>query len=118
MVGMTDASDVFGAIAAPARRAILLMLAERELPVMELAESFEMTLSAVSQHLGVLRSAGLVSQRKSGRQRLYRLNPAPLKEVADWLTFYQPFWQERLSGLGDYLDRSARDSLDLEERTT
>lgn len=97
-------SDVFGAISAPSRRAMLAMLAKREMPVMELAESFDMTLSAVSQHLAILREAGLVSQRKEGRQRLYRLEAEPLKEIADWLEFYQPFWTDRLHKLGQYLE--------------
>lgn len=97
-------SDVFAAIAAPARRAMLAKLASGEMPVMELAESFDMTLSAVSQHLGVLRDAGLVTPRREGRQRVYRLNPEPLRVVADWLEFYQPFWNDRLNQLGQYLE--------------
>lgn len=83
---------------------MLEMLARGETPVTEVADQFEMTLSAVSQHLSVLKDAGLVSQRKEGRQRLYRLNPEPLHLVSDWLQFYEPFWNERLRRLGDYLD--------------
>jgi len=97
---------VFAAIAAPARRAMLQLLARHETPVMELAESFDMSLSAVSQHLSILREAGLVSLRKDGRQRLYRCNPEPLQVVADWLTFYEPFWTDRLKDLGAYLDKT------------
>lgn len=83
---------------------MLARLAQREMPVMELAESFDMTLSAVSQHLAILRDAGLVSQRKDGRQRLYRLEPEPLRAVADWVSFYEPFWNDRLHRLGRYLE--------------
>jgi len=97
-------ADVFGAISAPSRRAMLAMLAQREMPVMELAESFDMTLSAVSQHLAILRDAGLVSQRKEGKQRFYRTDPEPLQAVADWLDFYRPFWNDRLHKLGKYLE--------------
>ena len=82
------------------------MLAKEEMPVLEIAESFDMTLSAVSQHLSVLRQAGLVSQRKQGKQRLYRLEPGPLREVADWLSFYEPFWRGRLELLGQYLEEN------------
>jgi DNA-binding transcriptional ArsR family regulator len=89
---------------------MLAMLAQRETPVMELAESFEMTLSAVSQHLTVLRQAGLVSQRKLGKQRLYSLNPEPLRLVEDWLSFYEPFWNSRLGQLGRYLDAAQAES--------
>ncbi|AIE85357.1 ArsR/SmtB family transcription factor [Fimbriimonas ginsengisoli] len=106
MTGQAAPSDVFGAISAPSRRDMLRMLARREMPVMELAESFDMTLSAVSQHLGVLRDAGLVSLRKEGRQRMYRLNPEPLRAVAEWLEFYEPFWNDRLHQLGQYLEEN------------
>jgi DNA-binding transcriptional ArsR family regulator len=104
---MDGSTDVFAAIAAAPRRAMLQRLADRELPVSELASTFDMTLSAVSQHLSVLRQAGLVSQRKAGKQRLYRAEPAPLKEVAEWLQTYEPFWTDRLQGLGRYLDNQA-----------
>lgn len=96
-------TDVFSAISAPARRAILSRLAEREMPVLELAESFQMSLPAVSQHLGVLRDAGLVSVRKAGRQRIYRLNAEPLKDVAEWVQSYEKFWTDKLAALGDFL---------------
>lgn len=99
-------TDVFAAVAAPARRAMIDRLSRQEMPVMELAESFEMTLSAVSQHLGVLRNAGLVSVRKSGKQRYYRLNPEPLKELADWAKTYESFWTEKLNDLGTYLEKN------------
>jgi len=85
------------------------MLAVRDTPVTDIAASFDMTMSAVSQHLTVLRTAGLVIQRKEGRQRIYRLNPEPLKVVADWLGFYEPYWKERLSELGRYLDETVSD---------
>ncbi|HWD37365.1 MAG TPA: metalloregulator ArsR/SmtB family transcription factor [Fimbriimonas sp.] len=103
---MDATPDVFGAISAPARRELLHMLASREMPVLEIAESFDMTLSAVSQHLGVLRQAGLVRQRKDGRQRLYSLNPEPLQEVASWLSYYEPFWTDKLTGLGKFLEEN------------
>ena len=104
MTRLVHGNDVFAAISAPARREILLMLSRRDTPVTEIAESFEMTMSAVSQHLTVLREAGLVTQRKVGRQRIYRLNPEPLKIVSEWLSFYEPFWKERLLDLGRVLD--------------
>lgn len=104
MTGRAQQDEVFAAIAAPVRRAILQSLASGETPVMELAEGFDMTLSAVSQHLTILRLAGLVSQRKDGRQRLYSLNPEPLKAVGDWLSFYEPFWNAKLADLGSYLE--------------
>ena len=97
-------SDVFLAIAHPARRAILDRLRRGEQPVNALAEPFDMTLPAVSQQLRILRDAGLVSERRLGRQRVYRLNAAPLREVRDWMRHYDKFWTAKLRGLGDYLD--------------
>jgi DNA-binding transcriptional ArsR family regulator len=77
--------DVFHAIADPTRRELLDRLSDGEQPVGRLAAAFSMTLSAVSQHLRLLREAGLVVDRREGRERLYRLNPAPLREVAGWV---------------------------------
>ncbi len=98
--------DVFTAIADPTRRDILVRLGEGELPVAALAAAFTMTLSAVSQQLRVLREAGLVTVRKAGRERLYRLNPEPLQTVAEWLSFYEPFWRQKLDALGDYIEET------------
>jgi len=97
-------SDVFQAIAHPARRALLDQLRDGEQPVLALAEPFDMTLPAVSQQLRVLRRAGLVSERRDGRQRLYRLNPEPLRDVRDWMRHYEKFWTRKLRDLGVYLD--------------
>lgn len=63
--------------------------------------------SAFSQHLAVLRRAGLVAARKSGRQRVYAFTPTPLREVMDWITTYDRFWTDRLDRLGRYLDAHA-----------
>jgi len=104
----SPSQEVFHAIADPTRRAILSRLAQgggEERSAGELSSSFAMTLSAVSQHLRVLREAGLVSVRKSGRERLYRLNADPLREVAEWTRAYECFWDERLGRLGAYLAR-------------
>lgn len=103
MSAQLAASDVFAAISAPARRAILARLASGEMPVQQLAESFSMSLPGVSQHLSVLREAGLVTVRKEGRQRIYKLNAAPLEDVAKWVQEYEKFWTGKLVALGEYL---------------
>lgn len=72
------------AFAHPIRRQVVEMLCEGELTVGELAEPFKVSLPAMSQHLQVLRKAKVVRQRRSGRQRVYRLNAAPIREVAEW----------------------------------
>jgi len=96
---------VFHAIAHPARRAILVTLKERERAASELAAPFGMTFAGVSQHLRVLEEAALVSVRRDGRRRLYRLDPKPLRDVVSWVDEFAAFFGERLDALGDYLDR-------------
>jgi DNA-binding transcriptional ArsR family regulator len=98
-------NDVFHAIAHPARRAILLKLKAREHAASELAEPFGMTFAAVSQHLRVLEQAELVSARRDGRHRMYRLHPQPLKDVVSWIDEFAAFFGERLDALGEYLDK-------------
>jgi DNA-binding transcriptional ArsR family regulator len=98
------ATDVYAAIADPTRRRILDLLATAERSVTDLATPFRMSRPAVSQHLRVLREAGLVSEHRAGRQRIYQLEPAGLREVDLWLRSYQRFWQTRLAALGDYLE--------------
>ncbi len=99
-------ADIFQAIADPTRRALLDRLRDGEQAVKQLAEPFEMSMPAISQHLQVLCEAGLVQVRKVGRQRLYRLNPEPLKEVSEWVNPYEQFWQEKLDALGKYLEEN------------
>lgn len=84
------------AIAEPTRRRLLELVRDREVPAGELAAKFDVSRPAVSRHLRVLRQAGLVHERRQGRLRLYRADPAPLAEVRDWLERY---WDERLDGL-------------------
>lgn len=101
------AVDVYMAIADPTRRRMLRMLAEREQSVNDLAGGFPVTRPAISQHLRVLRSAGLVSYRKEGRTRYYRARAEPLAEVIDWLSYFDAFWTDRLAGLSRYLSEEA-----------
>jgi DNA-binding transcriptional ArsR family regulator len=102
--------DIFRAIADPIRRGILDRLIAHERPVGELAAEFSVTLSAISQHLRVLRQSGLVRERRQGRSRLYQINAAPLREVADWIAHYEGFWHARLDALERYLDRSRKEN--------
>jgi DNA-binding transcriptional ArsR family regulator len=99
-------ADVFRAIADPTRRRILDLLDREEQPVTDLARQFDVTLSAISQHLSILRQAGLVSERQLGRNRLYSLNANALKEVSDWIGQYERFWRERLETLEDELEKN------------
>jgi DNA-binding transcriptional ArsR family regulator len=97
------AGDVYQAIADPTRRRILELLAEGERPVKELMAPFAVSQPAISQHLRVLRHAGLVQERREGRHRRYSLTAEPLRDVADWVDHYREFWQRRLNALDAYL---------------
>jgi len=70
---------------------------------MDLVEHFDISQPSVSEHLRVLREAGLVALRREGRRRIYRVEASPLKELYDWVQAYERFWQERLDRLGRYL---------------
>lgn len=98
-----ELSSTFFALADPTRRAILARLASGEATVNELAEPFHLKLPTVSKHLKVLQRAGLVSQGRKAQWRPCRLEPAPLKDVADWVERYRRIWDERLSQLDAYL---------------
>jgi DNA-binding transcriptional ArsR family regulator len=102
--------DIFQAIADPTRRAILDRLRDGEQPVKQLAEPFAMSLPAISQHLQILCEAGLVTQWRLGRQRIYQLNPEPLQQVKNWVSHYEQFWQAKLDNLGEYLEESCSES--------
>jgi len=96
--------DVFAALANPARREVLRLLLEGPMAAGDLAERFTMARPSLSEHLRVLREAGLVSERRQGRNRVYTLDAAPLEEVSTWLTPYERFWRTKLSNLRDLLD--------------
>ena len=97
--------DVYKAISDPNRRIVLDMLAHGEQPVSAILIRVDLTQPALSQHLKVLRDVGLVRQRRHGRERIYALNPKPLKEISDWLQHYEEFWQIKLDRLGEHLER-------------
>jgi DNA-binding transcriptional ArsR family regulator len=96
-------SSTFAALADPTRRAILAKLALGECSVTELAEPFEMSMPAISKHLRVLEKAGLIARRREAQWRPCRLEPAPLKEVAEWADRYRAIWEQRFDRLDAYL---------------
>jgi DNA-binding transcriptional ArsR family regulator len=95
---------VFRAIADPTRREILGILRVGQQTVGEIAGRFRMSRPAVSKHLRLLRSAGLVTTRQEGTSRLCRLNAKPLRTVNDWLQDYALFWGESLQSLKSYME--------------
>jgi DNA-binding transcriptional ArsR family regulator len=98
----------FSALADPTRRAIVARLATGEHTVGELARPFDMSLAAVSKHVGVLATAGLIVQERKGRTRRCRLNPDALKPVAEWISTYQRFWQGSFDALDSYLKETEK----------
>jgi DNA-binding transcriptional ArsR family regulator len=97
---------VFRAIADPTRRQILSLLRGRRQTVGEIAGNFRMSRPAISKHLRLLRSAGLVVSRRHGTASLCGLNAKPLRAVNDWLHDYEAFWTETLQNLKNYVEEN------------
>src|SRR5215217_6095174 len=96
-------SMTLAALADPTRRAILARLSRGEASVNELAEPFDMTLAAVSKHIKVLETAGLVSRGRQAQWRPCKLEAAPMRDVASLVEFYRKFWEQNLDQLDAYL---------------
>lgn len=97
--------DVYVAIADPTRRKMLRILADvEELPLYKITFQFEMGRTAVSKHLSILKEADLVLDRKVGRETRYRINAAPLREIKDWISFYEKFWTDNVAVLKNILE--------------
>lgn len=97
-------ADVFTVIAHPVRRELLSQLTEGKYSVKELAEPFDITRSAISQHLSILLDSGLVAAEQSGREHTFALRPEGLFEVYRWLGQFERFWPEKLDELAQFLD--------------
>ena len=95
--------DPFNAVAEPKRRQVLDLLGARELSVNEIVKQLGWTQPMVSKHLGVLKQVGLVSERRVGRQRLYRVNVEKLKPIYDWVTPFERLWSQRYERLDKIL---------------
>jgi DNA-binding transcriptional ArsR family regulator len=100
LIGM----DVLTALAEPTRRRIADELRVRECSVSDLVAALGMSQPAVSKHLRVLREAGVVSARIRAQQRIYRLEPAPFRELDEWLAPYRRMWTHHLDALQTHLD--------------
>jgi DNA-binding transcriptional ArsR family regulator len=96
MAALSHKHDVFQAIADPTRRKLLRLLADKEMSVTVISGYFPISRTAVSKHLRILADAGLVKERKVGRETRYRLEPTPLLELKEWLSFYERFWDIEL----------------------
>ena len=97
--------DVFQALSDPVRRQIVADLSDGgERSLTELSQGHRISRQAVTKHLNGLSAAGIIQHRKQGKNRMHRLNPLPLKEVADWLAPYAALWDQRLAALQNFLE--------------
>ena len=99
--------DVFGVLANPVRRQLLVALRAGPLPAGELAGRFALSRPAVSEHLAVLRQAGLVREEPRGRHRYYHLAAEPLAEIQEWLNPFERYWRGRLTDLKTMLEEGS-----------
>src|SRR6202008_3005898 len=104
MARAATTTDAFNAVAEPRRRQILDVLAGGERPVNDLVVLLGLAQPQVSKHLRVLWGGGLVDARDAGRQRMYRLNGTPLKDIHDWVKTYEQTWSERFDSLDVVLE--------------
>jgi DNA-binding transcriptional ArsR family regulator len=100
---MSPEADLFRTLADPTRRAVFERLGEGEMTVSDLHRGFAVSQPAISQHLSALKAAGLVSERRAGRNAYYRLRPEGLAPLAGWIDRYRTFWPERIGKLKDLL---------------
>jgi DNA-binding transcriptional ArsR family regulator len=99
-----DLDRAFGALADRTRRAILIRLTRGDAGVLEVAAPFPMSQPAITKHLHVLESAGLVSRHRRARQRLCHLEAGRLKQLSDWVGTYREFWEESFERLDELLE--------------
>ncbi len=98
--------DVYSAVADPTRRQLLRLLADAdELPLHEMTGRFKAGRTAVSKHLAILKEAGLVEDRRVGRETRYHLNAEPLREIQEWVSFYERFWLARIVRLKQLVEK-------------
>lgn len=102
----TARRDVFQAIADPTRREIIQLVAKRPLNLNAIAENFEMSRPAISQHIKVLTECGLIVVHQKGRERFCEAQLQQLTEVASWVNQYQAFWNAKLDALEQFLDNN------------
>lgn len=95
----------FRALADPTRRSILKLLAQQDMTIAQVAENFQMTRAAVKKHLTILNQGGLINVEVSGRSRINTLNPDGIKQVFDWFSFFDAFWDDRLNTLKSTIEK-------------
>ena len=98
--------DVFQAISDPVRREIILLLSQKNLTLNGVTENFNISRPAISKHVRILEECGLVTINQQGRERYCKVNPEPLNEVYDWLSYFDKFWDKKLNALKKLLEEN------------
>jgi len=89
--------DVFQAIADPTRRKVLHLLSNKNQSIAEIASQFDISRTAIVKHLNILAEAGLVEGEKQGKEKIFHLRTEPLKDLKDWLAYFEQFWHNKLT---------------------
>ncbi|MCG7519728.1 helix-turn-helix transcriptional regulator [Ruegeria sp. Ofav3-42] len=98
--------NAFRALADPTRREIVQILASQDMTIAQLTDRFDMTRAAVKKHLTVLSDGGLISVEARGRERINRLEPKGMAPILDWFSYFDQFWDDRLSNLKEAIERN------------
>ena len=101
--------DPFNAVAEPKRRQVLEVLGRQELSVNDIVRKLGWSQPMVSKHLGVLKQVGLVSERRVGRQRLYRVNAERLRPIYEWVAPFERYWSESFDRLDEILEEMKKE---------
>ena len=101
----TPAQSSFRALADPTRRDILRLLRDQDMTIAEVSGNFDMTRAAVKKHLTILSDGGLITVNPRGRERVNAINPMGLSPILDWLSFFDAFWDEKLSDLKSAIEK-------------
>lgn len=105
---MSLEQGAFRALADPTRRQILMHLGSSDMTIAEVSEQFDMTRGAVKKHLTILQEGNLISVHARGREKINRLEPEGLKAAADWLNYFNRFWDDKLSALQSAIEDHQR----------
>jgi len=100
----------FRALADPTRRHILMLLSTKDMTIGEVSDQFDITRGAIKKHLIILEEGNLISVHPSGRERINRLEPLGIKSAADWLNYFNQFWDSKLVALGDAIENSEKEN--------
>ena len=109
MARIPTTHDPFNAVAEPKRRQVLEVLGRQELSVNDIVQKLGWNQPMVSKHLGVLKQVGLVSERRVGRQRLYRVNAERLRPIYEWVAPFERYWSESFDRLDEILEEMKKE---------